>query len=61
MGSMRQLASMIRHVHQAQAIGIAEHSAEETLILTPVETNIVHSRPEPESAGEAGGPALQQS
>lgn len=54
MGSMRQLASMIRHVHEAHNLGTAGDSSAETLLLTPEEVEILDRISRDEAAEEAG-------
>jgi hypothetical protein len=60
MGSMRQLASMIRHVHEAHGLGMAEDSSAATLVLAPREADIAHVAAKEDPAGEAGPRAFQQ-
>jgi hypothetical protein len=61
MGSMRQLASMIRYVHEAQAMGIAEDPHAQPPALAPGQPDIARAAREAESVVEFGEPAFPPS
>lgn len=60
MGSMRQLASMIRHVHEANGLTTAEDYPEDAL-LGLSEADLARLAAQAEPAGDSMAHALQQS
>lgn len=60
MGSMRQLASMFRHVHEAHGLGVAEDSSGEALLLAPGDADFAHAGAEDEPARDNGNRPFQQ-
>ena len=60
MGSMRQLASMIRHVHEAHGMAAAEDAPEEALMINLDENDLARLAAQAEPAGETASHAFQQ-
>lgn len=60
MGSMRQLASMIRHVHETHGLGGAEDSSAEALMVAQGDADFVDLSSQAEPVGDPADPIFQQ-
>ncbi|MDG2535123.1 hypothetical protein P6144_15795 [Sphingomonas sp. HITSZ_GF] len=60
MGSMRQLASMIRHVHEVHSQGVAEENSDDVLTLAPDRAEIALAAAEAEPGADARRHPLQR-
>jgi hypothetical protein len=60
MGSMRQLASMIRHVHEVHSQGITEDNNDEAALLVPSEADIAQAIALGVGRREPADPVYQQ-